>query len=88
MLLGLVVEAVTGQSLVDALNTRIFKPLGLGGTIYPSSSDLPPPTPTGYAVDVTSQPQRGRETIEREPRKTLGYQTPADMFSQSVASTG
>jgi D-alanyl-D-alanine carboxypeptidase len=54
VLLGLVVEAVTGQSLGDALNTRIFKPLGLGGTIYPSSSELPPPTPTGYAVDVVT----------------------------------
>jgi D-alanyl-D-alanine carboxypeptidase len=54
VLLGLVVEAVTGQSLGDALAARIFKPLGLGGTIYPSSSELPPPTPTGYAVDVVT----------------------------------
>lgn len=54
VLLGLVVEAVTRQSLGEALSARIFKPLGLSGTIYPSSAELPTPTPTGYAVDVVT----------------------------------
>ena len=54
VLLGMVVEAVTGQSLADALAARIFEPLGLGGTSYPSSAELPPPTPTPYAVDVAT----------------------------------
>jgi len=52
VLLGMVVEVVTGQSLADALAARIFKPLGLSCTSYASSADLPPPTPTPYAVDV------------------------------------
>ncbi|OUL98152.1 serine hydrolase domain-containing protein [Variovorax sp. JS1663] len=54
VLLGMVVEAVTGQSLGDALAARIFNPLGLRGTRYPSSAELPPPTPTPYAVDVAT----------------------------------
>ncbi|MDM0029671.1 serine hydrolase domain-containing protein [Variovorax saccharolyticus] len=54
VLLGMVIEAVTGQLLGDALTTRIFRPLGLNGTSYPSSANLPPPTPTPYAVDVAT----------------------------------
>ncbi|WP_076998685.1 serine hydrolase [Variovorax sp. KK3] len=54
VLLGMVIEAVTGQPLGDALAARIFKPLGLGGTLYPSSATLPPPTPTPYGVDVAT----------------------------------
>lgn len=54
VLLGMVVEVLTGQSLADALAARIFKPLGLGGTSYPSSADLPPPMPTPYALDVVT----------------------------------
>jgi D-alanyl-D-alanine carboxypeptidase len=45
---------VTGQSLADVLAARIFRPLGLSGTSYPSSADLPPPTPTPYAVDIAT----------------------------------
>ncbi len=51
VLLGVVVEAVTRQPLGSMLSSRIFQPLGLSGTSYPSSPDLPPPTPTGYSVD-------------------------------------
>ncbi|MDM0033557.1 serine hydrolase domain-containing protein [Variovorax sp. J22P271] len=54
VLLGMVIEAVTGQLLGDLLAARIFRPLGLNGTRYPSSANLPPPTPTPYAVDVVT----------------------------------
>ena len=54
VLLGMVVERVTGQPLADALALRIFAPLKLGGTRYPSSAELPPPTPTPYSVDVNT----------------------------------
>ena len=52
VLLGVVIEKVTGQPLGDVLSAQIFQPLGLSGTLYPSSAQLPAPTPTGYAVDV------------------------------------
>lgn len=54
VLLGLVIEAVTGLPLGDVLASQIFRPLGLTGTSYPSSAALPPPAPTGYAVDIVT----------------------------------
>ena len=43
-------------------------------------------------IDVSSYSQAKLNAVARQlnerPRKTLGYQTPADMFSQTVASTG
>ena len=50
----MVVEAVTRQTLAEQLASRIFKPLGLGGTSYPTVPDLPAPAPTPYAVDIIS----------------------------------
>jgi len=52
VLLGLVIEKLAGQELGQVLRSRIFLPLGLAGTSYPSTAALPPPTPTPYAVDV------------------------------------
>ncbi len=52
VLLGVVIEVVTGQPLGNVLSAQIFGPLGLKGTIYPASAQLPAPTPTGYSVDV------------------------------------
>ncbi|MGF6345325.1 serine hydrolase domain-containing protein [Variovorax sp. W2I14] len=54
VLLGLVIEAVTGLPLADVLAAQIFRPLALTGTSYPSTATLPPPAPTGYAVDVAT----------------------------------
>ncbi|MBH1965291.1 MAG: beta-lactamase family protein [Comamonadaceae bacterium] len=52
VLLGLLIEQVTGQSLPEVLAAQIFRPLGLRGTIYPFSAVLPAPTPTSYSVNV------------------------------------
>lgn len=54
VLLGMVIEAVTRQSMADVLAERIFKPLGLAGTSYPTAAGLPSPAPTPYAVDVAT----------------------------------
>lgn len=52
VLLGMVVEAVTHQSMAQALAARIFTPLGLGSTSYPSVVPLPTPHPTPYDVPI------------------------------------
>ena len=43
-------------------------------------------------IDISSYSQAKLNTVARQlnerPRKTLGFQTPAEMFSQTVASTG
>ena len=43
-------------------------------------------------IDISSYSQANLNALARQlnerPRKTLGFQTPAEMFSQTVASTG
>lgn len=58
ILLGMVVEKVTGKSLADRYRKWIFEPLGLHGTSYPDSADIPAPHPTPYTVD----PETGEPT--------------------------
>ncbi|HYO00500.1 MAG TPA: serine hydrolase domain-containing protein [Mycobacterium sp.] len=50
VLLGLVIEQLTGMSAASALQTRIFDPLGLRNTALPAAADseLPSPYPRGY----------------------------------------
>jgi len=48
ILLGLVIEAVTGQALGDVLAQRFFIPLGLNNTYFQGSGPLPPSAAQGY----------------------------------------
>ncbi|MFK0239101.1 serine hydrolase domain-containing protein [Streptomyces vinaceus] len=50
ILLGLVIEKITGESLSDAFNKRIFQPLGMTQTSLPAADDasIPDPHPQGY----------------------------------------
>ena len=50
VLLGLIIEQLTGMSAADAIRTRLFAPLGLTETSLPPQDDttLPAPAPHGY----------------------------------------
>ncbi|MFS0693146.1 serine hydrolase domain-containing protein [Streptomyces nitrosporeus] len=50
MILGLLVEAVTGAPAREAVRSRVIEPLGLTGTFFPAPGDrsLPLPAVTGY----------------------------------------
>jgi D-alanyl-D-alanine carboxypeptidase len=50
VLLGLVIEKLTGMSLSDAFTKRIFEPLGMTHTSLPAANDssIPDPHPQGY----------------------------------------
>lgn len=50
VLLGLIAEEVGGKPLGELFDERIFKPLGLNGTVFPdiSSNGIPEPHPQGY----------------------------------------
>ena len=48
VLLGMVVEKVTGLSLADYLQQNIFDPLGLDATSYPPNGLMPLPYAQGY----------------------------------------
>lgn len=49
VLLGLVVEKVSGQSIEAFIEQNILKPEGLASTAFPSGSDFPAPHSQGYA---------------------------------------
>jgi len=50
VLLGLIVEQLTGRSLKDEMQQRIFDPLALDHTLFPALDDprIPSPHPRGY----------------------------------------
>jgi D-alanyl-D-alanine carboxypeptidase len=52
VLLGMVIQKVTGQSLATALKQRVFAPLGLRGTSLPSKRPLPKPFAAGYTYQT------------------------------------
>lgn len=48
IILGMIIEQITGNFIGDEIQKRIIEPLGLGGTIYPVSPDIPSPFSRGY----------------------------------------
>lgn len=56
VLLGEIIEEVTGRSFKDELQLRIFDPLELRDTTYPAPADasIPSPHPQGYDYDLTA----------------------------------
>lgn len=50
VLLGMVIEEVTGNPLDQELQTHLFEPLGLSETSYPMTPAMPSPFAHGYAL--------------------------------------
>jgi D-alanyl-D-alanine carboxypeptidase len=59
LLLGLIIEQLTGDPLDKAFEERIFKPLGLANTFLPklSSAAIPQPHPQGYLFGTFANSQ-------------------------------
>jgi D-alanyl-D-alanine carboxypeptidase len=55
ILLGLVVEKVSGQPLQDYIHDRILTPLGMSQTSFPTSSAFPDPHAQGYTDAVGTE---------------------------------
>lgn len=53
VLLGAIVEKVTGRSLGEVVTTEIIGKLGLTGTSYPTMAAVPSPHPTAYLPDIS-----------------------------------
>ena len=68
ILLGLVIERVTGQTVHDHL-TGLIAELGLTNTSFPTSDTLPEPYASGYYSDGTTPPPAGgyRDTTVQTP---------------------
>ena len=58
ILLGLIIEQITGQSPGAAITERIITPLGLANTSVPTTPDLPEPYTHGYLGTSLDQPLR------------------------------
>lgn len=56
IVVGLIVEAVTGQSYAKNLDEIVFKPAGLSQTSFPTRPALPKPFIHGYVVPVGEPP--------------------------------
>lgn len=58
VLLGLIVEQVTGKTIAEEITTRLLAPLGLTGTSFASTPDMPEPFLRGYAAEAPQAPLR------------------------------
>lgn len=85
ILLGRVVEKVSGEAFGEFLTRRIFKPLGMNHTLYqPGPSDSR--VARGYTTFALGEPER----VEPEARGWIGaaggiYSTPGDLAKWNVA---
>ncbi|MGW1712709.1 serine hydrolase domain-containing protein [Streptomyces sp. NPDC002156] len=48
ILLGLVIEKVSGQRLADFIDTQVLRPAHLRHTLFPQGAEFPEPHPRGY----------------------------------------
>ncbi|WP_236077680.1 serine hydrolase domain-containing protein [Rhodococcus sp. P1Y] len=51
VVLGEIVAALDDRSLADSLRTRVFEPLGMNSTTYPTAADMPGGGLHGYIVE-------------------------------------
>ncbi|MFI6034686.1 serine hydrolase domain-containing protein [Streptomyces sp. NPDC051315] len=54
ILLGLVVEKISGQSLNDYIQEHVLYPVGLNDTLFPAGSEFPKPHAQGYTDQTAS----------------------------------
>ncbi len=69
VLLGLVIEEVSGLPLHEFLEQRVFQPLGLEDTSFPTDNSFPEPHPQGY----TQQTLDGSETVATDWNPSWGW---------------
>ncbi|MFJ1968108.1 serine hydrolase domain-containing protein [Streptomyces sp. NPDC087903] len=54
ILLGLVVERMSGQSLADYIHDNVLEPTGLNHTVFPDGAEFPEPHAQGYTDQTAS----------------------------------
>jgi D-alanyl-D-alanine carboxypeptidase len=63
VILGLIVESITGQPLEQVMADRIFTPLGLADTSFPTTPAMPAPATQGAEVTIDDMGNLVREEI-------------------------
>ncbi len=68
VLLGMIIEQLTGQPLEQEFQDRIFVPLGMGNSLFPerSSAAIPDPHPRGYMYQTNVESLNTSELQEEE----------------------
>lgn len=69
ILLGLLVERVSGEALPAYVNKHILKPLGMTDTSFPTGAEFPAPHAQGY----TRQTLDGKETTSTDWNPSWGW---------------
>jgi D-alanyl-D-alanine carboxypeptidase len=69
VLLGLVVEKVSGQSLHSYIQDHIVTPLGMSHTSFPTTNAFPEPHPQGYTVQTAD----GKEAAATDWNPSWGW---------------
>jgi D-alanyl-D-alanine carboxypeptidase len=69
VLLGLVVEKVSGQPLHSYIQDHIMTPLGMGHTSFPTTNAFPEPHSQGYTVQTAD----GEETVATDWNPSWGW---------------
>ncbi|WP_327309330.1 serine hydrolase domain-containing protein [Streptomyces sp. NBC_01298] len=54
ILLGLVVEKISGQTLADYITEEVLRPAGLKNTLFPTGAEFPAPHSQGYTDQTAS----------------------------------
>ncbi len=82
VLLGLVIEQVTGQDIEDTFAERIFEPLGLISTSDPGgSAAFPDPHPRGYTL-------QSPDATQDDPTETTDWNPSWGWTAGALISTG
>jgi D-alanyl-D-alanine carboxypeptidase len=69
ILLGLVVQKVSGQPLHSYIEDHILAPLGMSHTSFPTTNAFPDPHAQGYTVQTAD----GKETVATDWNPTWGW---------------
>ncbi|CAG9216661.1 Beta-lactamase [Paraburkholderia tropica] len=88
VLLGLIIEQLTGMSAADAMKARLFTPLGLTDTFLPPQDDtsLPTPAPHGYQWGTNAETTNSEAlSPERQAAAKNGTLQPTDVTSVNTS---
>jgi D-alanyl-D-alanine carboxypeptidase len=88
VLLGLIIEQLTGMSAADAMKARLFEPLGLTHTFLPPQNDtsLPAPSPHGYQWGTNAETATSEAlSPERQAAARNGSLQPTDVTTASTS---
>ncbi|PTB19575.1 D-alanyl-D-alanine carboxypeptidase [Trinickia symbiotica] len=88
VLLGLIIEQLTGMSAADAIKTRLFVPLGLTDTFLPPQNDtsLPAPFAHGYQWGTNVETAMSEAlSPERQAAAANGTLQPTDVTGASTS---